>query len=103
MFHDPPGTPIELKCVNCKLAAGGVLLGLTGLGGIGVKRMASKNVYAMMSFIGLTAFSFTGASLSFRLAYEHNIYNKKLTAEKAKEISAKRKENRLKLEQQQAA
>lgn len=102
MFHDPPGTPKELKCVNCKIAIGSLLLGLGGISAIVAKKLSKRSVYQMMSLVGVTGACVSSSVVTFRLAYDHSKYNENLKAQRAKEISKQRKEKLLERGQQLA-
>lgn len=67
-------------------------MGLAGLGLIGAKKTAPTSAFQMMSFLGASASFAVVSGMTFRLALENNEYNKKLIAERAKEMSAKRRE-----------
>lgn len=91
IFHEPPGTPKELRCVGCKIAAGGACLTLMGASIYGVARTAKiANPFAIfwgLTFIG----SLVGSSVSFRLAYDDDQYNKQLIERAQDEISRQRR------------
>lgn len=98
LFHDPPGTPKNLKCVGCKVASAGVTLALAGASLYGVKRTIINNAYVGMGYAVLSVGFLATSSLLGRLAYDNNNYNQLLIRETQEAI---RKE-RLKLKQQNA-
>lgn len=90
LFNDPPGSPKELKCVGCKIAAGGALLPLSLGLFFGAKKIAVKNVYyaTATGFVGLATL---GVSLvMFKVAQEHKVYNELLMRETRERVKKER-------------
>lgn len=92
LFHDPPGTPEGLKCVGCKVAGGGASLAMTAICMDQMRRSYKKNAFKTMGF-GFASFGLlAAASVFFRVAHEHDKYNKDLIKRNAELIKARRKE-----------
>jgi len=90
-FHNPPGTPKELKCVACKQASGSLaLVGAMAMFNQARKRIVLdlyKGTFCALAGSGLVAISL----IAFRLAHEEKIYNEKLMKD-MKAMKQKRKE-----------
>lgn len=95
LFHDPPNTPKDIKCIGCKVAGGCTCLAASGLILAGCVKNLRRNVY-LGSFLGLMSlFSFSGAMLAFKLANDDNIFNQRLIATHKEFLSKTRVENRV--------
>lgn len=81
LFHDPPGTPQNLKCPQCKYTIAGVssLVGLATA--YGVKRTAKSSAYICMAYFGATVASLIVASVAFRVGIEDKKWNEMKIAE----------------------
>lgn len=94
MFRDPPGTPKDLRCIGCKLAAGGgaVTIGLAS--GYGAAKTMMKNGFigTLLGAGAVVCFGLSG--IAFRMAMTDSEYNEKLLAETTEKIKQERRANR---------
>lgn len=93
LVRDPPGTPETLRCIGCKLGIGAAL-GTVGLAAAyGAKKTIASNVFIGSSFCFAVLGAFGLSAVSFRMAYEDNLYNERLRRETMEKIRKERQAN----------
>lgn len=88
-FHDPPGTPKNLKCVSCKVALGTGALGATAVNLYLTRKFVPISYAKTMIFAGLATTSALASVFLFRMAHDHRRYNERLRASHKAKIQGK--------------
>lgn len=97
MVRSPPGTPKDLRCVNCKFAAGAGAAGVGLIASYFTAKNFMKNAFRGFMYGAGALSSFSLAAVAVKLAIVDNRYNEKLTAELADQKRRERRANREKL------
>lgn len=93
LFYSPPGTPQDLRCINCRYAISGASFTLAAASMYGAKRTGKNNVYVGGIFaMGAIVFLSTGA-IAMRLAVDDNKWNENRIKEMTMEMKKQRREN----------
>ena len=91
LFHDPPGTPKDVRCITCKYIAAGGAFTLSAASLYGVKRTIANNAYIGFGWIFATLFTGGVGAVALRMSVEDKKWNRDYLRETAEEIKKQRR------------
>lgn len=98
IFNDPPGTPDNVKCVNCRYASAVGCFGLSAVSAYGVKKTIGPHFYVGCVLSAATFVAFTTGFIFLRMAKEDDKWNKTEMKARADELAWRRRQASKKLE-----